>query len=296
MDLAYLRDHPQQLPAFLTHQRIRETPVPGGSVCAATRLTLYDGSSIFAKSWPEGRQPAPAGLFEAEAAGLRWLREAGAPVPEVIAVLPGMLVLEWIEPGRPTPGTAERLGRELAALHRAGAERFGAPWPGYIGPLPLANDPVPGAWPEWFASQRLEPYLKISADRHALSRADVAAVRRLMDNIEEYAGPAGAEPPARLHGDLWPGNVQWSTDRAWLIDPAAQGGHRETDLANLALFGGAPHFDRILAGYQDVYPLVPGWRQRVPLHQLHLLLVHTAAFGSAYRGAAMSAVRATVEQ
>jgi fructosamine-3-kinase len=24
-----------------------------------------------------------------------------------------------------------------------------------------------------------------------------------------------------------------------------------------------------------------GWRERVPLHQLHLLLVHTAAFGGA---------------
>jgi fructosamine-3-kinase len=132
-------------------------------------------------------------------------------------------------------------------------------------------------------------------DRGALSAADVAAVEGLIDNIEVYAGPAGAEPPARLHGDLWPGNLLWSTDRVWLIDPAAHGGHRETDLANLALFGGAPHLDRILAGYEEVWPLAPGWRQRRPLHQLHLLLVHTALFGSAYREAAMSAVRATVD-
>jgi fructosamine-3-kinase len=294
VDLAYLRAHPQHLPAFLTHQRIRETPLPGGSICAASRLTLDDGSSIFAKSWPDG-QP-PEGFFAAEAAGLAWLREAGAvPVPEVLAALPQMLVLEWVEPGPATPAKAERFGRDLAALHRAGAPGFGAAWPGFIGALPLPNEPLDGGWPAWFAQRRLEPYLRISADRGALSAADVTAVGRLLDTIEVYAGPAAAEPPARLHGDLWPGNLLWSTERAWLIDPAAQGGHRETDLANLALFGGAPHLDRIIAGYQEVWPLAPGWRQRVPLHQLHLLLVHTALFGSAYRGAAMSAVRDTVE-
>ena len=58
----------------------------------------------------------------------------------------------------------------------------------------------------------------------------------------------------------------WSGGRGWLIDPAAQGGHRETDLAMLALFG-APHLDRILAAYQEVAPLAEGWRGRVPLHQ-----------------------------
>src|SRR6478752_4834379 len=49
-----------------------------------------------------------------------------------------------------------------------------------------------------------------------------------------------AEPASRLHGDLWSGNVLWTAREAVLIDPAAHGGHRETDLAMLALFG-APH-------------------------------------------------------
>jgi len=91
--------------------------------------------------------------------------------------------------------------------------------------------------------------------------------------------------------------VLWSAGgTAYLIDPAAHGGHRETDLANLALFGGAPHLERILEGYLDVWPLADGWRRRVPLHQLQLLLAHTAMFGRAYRDALMSAVRATVDQ
>src|SRR5689334_6436141 len=146
MNLAYLREHPHLLPTFLTHQRIRETPVSGGSICVAQRLTLDDGASVFAKTLTG----APDGFFEAEAAGLRWLREAGAaPVPEVIAELPDLLCLEWIEPAEPSAAAAERFGRELAALHRAGAASFGAPWAGFIGRLPLDNTPAQ-AWADWF--------------------------------------------------------------------------------------------------------------------------------------------------
>src|SRR5207248_4474807 len=183
----------------------------------------------------------------------------------------------------PTPEAAHRLGGALARLHRAGADRFGTDRPAYIGSLPLPDERG-DTWPEWFATARLAPYLRMSADNGALSPADVHEVEHLLENIAEHAGPA--EPPARIHGDLWPGNVLWSDDdTAYLIDPAAQGGYRETDLATLALFGGAPHLDHILAGYQDVWPLAAGWRERTPLHQLHLLLVHTALFGASYRTA-----------
>jgi fructosamine-3-kinase len=288
VDLAYLRAHPQHLATFLTHQRIRETPVGGGDVCTASRLTLDDGTSIFMKTWPSG--PPPAGFFEAEAAGLGWLRAAGAPVPEVIVALPDLIALEWIEQGAPSTGAAEQLGRDLADLHRSGAETFGADWSGYIGPLPLDGTPSAGPWGEWFAERRLRPYLKISADRGALSAADVAVIDQIIDNIERYDL---GEAPARTHGDLWPGNVLWAADgRARLIDPAAQGGNRETDLAELALFGGAPQLDRILAAYQENWPLAGGWRERVPLHQLHLLLVHTAVFGGSYRAAVRAAADA----
>ncbi|MEV4705330.1 fructosamine kinase family protein [Actinoplanes sp. NPDC049316] len=287
MDLPYLRAHPQHLPTFLTHQRIRETPVGGGHVCAASCLTLDDGFSLFAKTWPSGRPPEQ--FFAAEAAGLAWLREAGTvPIPEVFVALDEMLALEWVEPGTATPAAAERFGRDLAAMHRAGADSFGASWPGFIGPLIQDNTTSAGPWGTWFGERRLRPYLRMSADRGALSPADVAAVDRIIERIDAYGGD---EQPARLHGDLWPGNVLWAADgRAWLVDPAAHGGHRETDLAQLALFGGAPHLATILSAYEEVWPLSEGWRDRVALHQLHLVLVHTAAFGEAYRGAVRSAV------
>ena len=291
MDQAYLRAHPEHLPTFLTHQRIRETPVSGGSVSSARRLTLDDGTSVFAKSWPSGE--APEGFYAAEAAGLAWLREAGAvPVPEVIVALPALLALEWIDPGEPSRAAAERLGRDLAALHRSGAAAFGADWPGFIGPLPLDNAPTTGPWGAWFGERRLRPYLKISADRGALTATDVALVERIIENLPAYGG---SEAPSRTHGDLWPGNVLWAADdRAWLIDPAAQGGHRETDLAELALFGAVPHLETVLAAYQEVYPLADGWPARVPLHQLHLLLVHTAAFGASYQASVRAAADAAL--
>ncbi|MFE9651486.1 fructosamine kinase family protein [Micromonospora sp. NPDC006431] len=294
MDLAYLRAHPEHLPAFLTHQRIRETPVSGGDICAASRLTLDDGHSIFAKTWPEKpARPVPEDFFATEAAGLRWLREPGTvAVPEVVVALPELLALDWVEPGEPTPEAAERFGRELAGLHRAGAPTFGAEWPGFIGALPQDNTPDPGPWSAWFARRRLMPYLKMSVDDGALSGADASLVEELIGRIGEFGGD---EPPARIHGDLWPGNLLWGADdRVWLVDPAAHGGHRETDLAQLALFGGPSHLDRMMAAYREAWPLADGWRERVPLHQLHLLLVHAALFGAAYRDAVVSAAHSAL--
>lgn len=102
------------------------------------------------------------------------------------------------------------------------------------------------------------------------------------------AGPA--QPPAVIHGDLWSGNVLFAADgRARVVDPAAQGGHPEADLAMLELFG-CPHLERVLAAYEEVRPL-PGRQERVPLHQLHPLLVHAVLFGAGYGAAAGRAAR-----
>jgi fructosamine-3-kinase len=255
---------------------VATTPVAGGDICTSTRLRLSGGGSALMKT----RHNAPDDFFPVEARGLRWLGEAsGVDIPDVLAAEPDCLILSWVEAGRPTPEAAEQLGRRLAATHRAGAPAFGADRDGYIGMLPLPNRSAP-TWPEFFATRRILPYLKLARDRGAVSPDDAADVEAVVRRITDLAGPS--EPPARLHGDLWSGNVLWGLDgRTWLVDPAAYAGHRETDLAMLALFG-LPQLQRVLDNYQEEAPLAEGWEDRVGLHQLFPLLVHACLFGGGY--------------
>jgi fructosamine-3-kinase len=254
------------------------------------RGILADKREFFAKFSVRGM----AGLFRSEADGLHWLADPGAvPLPEVLGCDENALVISWVPPSAPSVAAAQRFGAGLARLHAAGAECFGGPRPGYLARLPLDNEPArgPAAWPRWYAARRLLPFLRLAADDGALTRADIEPVEAVIGRIDELAGPA--EPPSRIHGDCWSGNVLWSGGQGWLIDPAAHGGHRETDLAMLALFG-APHLDHILGAYHDVHPLADGWRSRVPLHQLHPLLVHCCLFGSGYAAATRAAAHSAL--
>ncbi|MDQ3504114.1 MAG: fructosamine kinase family protein [Actinomycetota bacterium] len=278
LDVAYLRAHPHVVPMMVRHQRIRATPLPGGDTCVAELFTLDRGEMLFAKS----RENAPAGFFAAEAASLAWIAQAGViPTPEVIAVSEDLLLLEWVPRGESTSYAAERFGVDLARMHQAGADRFGAPWSGFIGRLAMDNSGVvSGVWAEFFAVGRIEPYLRAARDAGHISTDDAAAVSAVLSRLDSLEVPS--EPPARLHGDLWSGNVHWAADgRVYLVDPAAHGGHRETDLAMLALFG-VPYLDRILAAYGESAPLGSGWRERVGLHQLFPVLVHAVMFGGSY--------------
>ena len=263
--------------------QVRDCRVIGGQFGVRhCRATLADGRAVFAKIAGGGGDPG----FRAEARGLRWLGEAeAAPVPDVIGWDEGALVISWLATQAPERQAAERFGRDLARLHAVGAQDFGAPWPGVIAGLPLGNE-AGDSWPEWFAAQRLLPFARRARDAGSLTSANVRVIESVADRIGELAGPA--EPPSRIHGDCWSGNVLWSGGRGWLIDPAAHGGHRETDLAMLALFG-APFLNRIIACYQEVTPLAGGWQERVPLHQLHPLLVHVCLFGAGYRAAVLDA-------
>jgi fructosamine-3-kinase len=145
----------------------------------------------------------------------------------------------------------------------------------------LPNDPAPD-WAAFYAERRLRPVLQ----RAHLSPEGTRAVERVCERIGELAGPE--EPPARLHGDLWSGNVLWDRrGEPWLVDPGAYGGHREVDLAMLNLFGApGPVF---LAAYEERHPLAAGHEERVALWQLFPLLVHAALFGGGYRQAAANA-------
>ena len=254
--------------------------IAGGDINQAFRADLADGRRVFVKHRPD----APAGMFGAEAQGLDWLRVAGGPrVPEVVAVrdeAPAFLALEWIDRGSPAADHDEALGRGLAVVHAAGAASFGLAYDNFIATVPQPNAPT-STWPEFYATRRLEPLVRRCAEDGRLRSATVARVTRLVDRLEDLCGPA--EPPARLHGDLWGGNaIVDASGSPVLIDPAVYGGHREMDLAMMRLFGGFS--PRVFDAYHESFPLAAGHEDRVGLWQLWPLLVHVALFGGSYAG------------
>ena len=279
--------------------------------------------------------PGATGL---EALGLTWLAEpmadGGAHVVPVTAG-PGWIDEPRLAAGTVTASAAEAFGRALAVTHAAGAPVFGAAPPGWDGRTqmgrsnerirPCEREPdgvAPRRWGEFFADDRLVPYLEPCLDRGSLTSRHASVIERVCERLRD--GDFDADQPAlvrraarergdrvavaRTHGDLWTGNVMWVPERTidWAppragrgrggvpdgvgvrIDPLAQGAHAETDLAALGVFG-QRHLERIIAGYDEVSPLADGWRERVGLHQLHMLIIHAFLFGGSY-GAATASV------
>ena len=247
------------------------------------------------------RNPAaPSGFFACEAAGLQWLSRVndGVGCAQVVSFDSTSLTLRRIDSVRPDPDAARAFGARLAVTHDAGASAFGVGpdgWdgPGFFGPL---SQPLPMSlrghdrWGDFYADERLVPMAELAAaqlDASTRGAVDSVVARCRAGDFDDD------DRPARLHGDLWSGNVMWTADGVVLIDPAAHGGHRETDLAMLALFG-CPHYDAILDGYQRARPLKPGWRNRIGLHQLFPLLAHVALFGGRYAQQTQAAARAAL--
>ncbi|GAA6526444.1 fructosamine kinase family protein [Intrasporangium sp. DVR] len=244
------------------------------------------------------RADAPDGFFRAEAAGLRWLAEAepvdGAKVVEVVGVGRRHIDLRHLSAAGATAAASAALGAALAVTHATGAPAFGAPPAGWVGPAwigrqPQSNDPEP-SWGRYFAEQRVRPFVRRAVDVGHLDPGDARLVDALCDRIAAGDYDDG-RPPARIHGDLWAGNIVFTPDGAVLIDPAAHGGHGLTDIAMLMLFG-CPHLDRVLGSYADTAGLTAGWRRLVPLHQLHPLATHTASHGPSYARGLVEAARA----
>lgn len=253
-----------------------------------------NGRKYYAGSMRTFRKNASPAAIATEVTSLRWLAEAdGAAVVPLVNHGETWLETEYLESVAPNAGDAEAFGRALAVTHAAGAAHFGAPPPGLEpelsrladAPHPVRSSAESSSWGEFFAVGRIEPYVKMARDRRALGRAPV--VDRVVERIaeSEFDSPlprmCGDAAAARIHGDLWGGNVMWTSAGGTLIDPAAHGGHPETDLSELGVFG-APHLDRIYAGYNEASQLGDGWRERVGIHQMHMIAVHAALFGGGY--------------
>jgi fructosamine-3-kinase len=285
-----LKDFEGELESALSRglgQKVRRLrSLSGGDINLAFAAELDGGHEVFVKSHPR----APASMYAAEARGLAWLAESGAlRIPTVIAVeegTPSFLVLEYLTSGRAAASFDETLGRGLARLHASGANGFGLESANFIGSLPQSNRPHP-TWPQFFREERLMPQLERATRAGRASSSLRRDFDRLFDKLDELTGPR--EPPARLHGDLWSGNLHIGPlGEPCLIDPAVYGGHREMDLAMMRLFGGFG--ERVFAAYDEAYPLAAGADERVSLYQLYPLLVHVNLFGGGYVASVQAAL------
>lgn len=261
-----------------------KSPVFGGDINEAFRLTLDDGTSLFMKSNAPSLLPA----FEAEEAGLHAI--AGTGTIGTVRVLGtgtdpdgfSFLLQEFVTPGKKNRDYWERLGAELYAMHSASlpagkeGDGFGFGADNFIGSRRQKNTWT-DQWIPFFRDCRLRPQL-IAAERW-LDQRD----RKLADSLLEHLDQYLIEPkaPSLIHGDLWAGNVMTGSDgRAWIIDPAAYYGHPEADLAMTELFGGfSPAFyDRYFACAK----MEAGYQDRKDIYNLYHLLNHLNLFGVSY--------------
>jgi fructosamine-3-kinase len=261
------------------------------------QVPVRHAGAVSSDEFRKSRTGAHRDFFAAEAAGLRWLAEAGGPVVEVVDVGVDHITLTRLASSAPTQKHAREFGAAIARMHGAGADRFGSAPAGFTGQMFIGNRPMPSTptehWGEFYAHQRVLAFVDDAVAAGNLNRADESDTREVCALIASGVFDDEA-PPARIHGDLWNGNVVWTPDGVVLIDPAAHGGHRETDLAMLALFG-CPALDAVIEGYQMVYPLRDRWPDRIPMHQLHPLAVHAAGHGPGYGVELGRAARKTLE-
>jgi protein-ribulosamine 3-kinase len=248
--------------------------VSGGCISHGGQLQT-PGGNLFIKWNDVNRYPK---MFEAEAKGLQLLKSANTlHIPEVILVGETgsfqFIVLEWIESTSQTKGFWNILGEQLALLHQHSHSLFGLDHDNYIGSLPQKNTQNK-SWVEFFISQRLQPQVE-------LLKVDAKLQKNFDALYKELPQLLPSEKPSLLHGDLWSGNlIADNQGMPCLIDPAIYFGNREVEIAFTQLFGG---FDQsFYESYENVFPLVAGFDERVDLYNLYPLLVHTNLFGGSY--------------
>lgn len=255
------------------------TPLTGSAISQPFLVNTSNGK-FFMK-----RNAALFGLdfFEKEARGLDMLANAGAmkvarPLFDGKHHQEIYVVMEYLERGQPQPDFWEDFGIALANQHQMTDSLFGLGYNNYIGKIPQCNTQHQH-WSDFYAEERILKLTRRAIDHQLLDAGMAARAENLCAKLTSLIPE---EKPALLHGDLWNGNFMvWQNGHVAIFDPAPYYGHREMDLAMSTLFGGfEPAFYK---GYQEKFPLEPGFKEREKIHQLYPLLVHLLLFGGHYR-------------
>ena len=263
------------------------TPLGGGSINEVYQLNTTVGNFClkynFSSAFPK--------MFETEAKGLALLSKTDTiRVPGVIFCDSlsdySFILLEYILAAPRVKEFFRDFGRALARLHRNKRELYGLDYNNYMGSLAQSNC-YHSDWVEFFLEERLNKQIRLARQKGLLDVSVEKQFEKLYTLLDDLLPE---EPPCLVHGDLWNGNFIVSEEgRACLIDPAVYYGNREVDLAMSTLFGGfSPEF---YSSYNEEYPLITGWRDRLDLYNLYPLLIHLNLFGTSYLGSILSILR-----
>lgn len=253
-------------------------PISGGCINAAFKLTMATGETFFVKRNSRALLP----MFQAEICGLQALAETKkvrvpTPLGTVQSAEHAFLVMSWISHGPSHGSTHERLGRELAELHRhSAAKEFGFEIDNFIGSSPQPND-WSSSWKKFFVEHRIEYQLRIAKSNGFGS--SFRNPKRLLKNIEDLL--SDSPKPSLIHGDLWSGNFIVDSDGdPVLIDPAPYWADREAEFGIVTMFGGFK--ESFFAAYRESYPFESGFERRLLAYQLYHYLNHLNLFGESY--------------
>jgi len=220
---------------------------------------------------------APMDFYNKEAAALELLKEYGLNVPEVIHSEASYLLLEYLEPGKKDEANA---GRQLAALHSIKQIYFGLEYDNYIGSLVQKNG-IFESWADFYITHRIDVQLNLFFKNKP--NPDQTHWKKLRKWIENNLV---TDFPSLLHGDIWHGNLYYSSRGPYFLDPSVYRGDRMVDLAFSELFGG---FSReFYSAYEEIFPVGKNYPELKSLYQIYPLLVHANLFGSGYYSSALA--------
>jgi len=257
------------------------TPIPGGDINQSYQIDTIQ-NVYFCKA---NNSDIGEDLVQKEIDSLHSISRY-CTTPDIISSAPSVLILSWIKSGNKTRFFWEKLGTELATLHKVSSNQFGFESHNYIGTL-LQTNVQSDSWDNFYMENRLLPQFKLAVDKAFLHGSEIPIPEKISQRIKDVCP---SEIASLIHGDLWSGNIIGDTNsNSYFIDPCASWAHREMDIAMSSLFG--KFDDRFYEVYNEAHPLEKGWKNRLDIYHLYYLLAHLNMFGIGYKNDVLKIVK-----
>jgi len=266
---------------FNTETIIKDSEIVGGG-CIHNSSRLITNNGIFFIKW--NTTPSSFHNFTVEAKGLQLLSSTNTiSTPKVICVAKvknySYLILEFINSIGKKEDFWENFGHSLAKLHKNTNNKFGLDFDNYIGSLTQVNN-FNDDWVEFFIIERLEKQIRLAEKNNLMDVSTKKSFEHLYSKLNQIFPD---EKPSLIHGDLWSGNFTiGSNGYVVILDPAVYYANREAEIAFTQLFGGFN--SKFYQAYNEEFPMMSNWQERMDVYNLYPLLVHLNLFGMSYMG------------